>query len=180
MATPFLGEIRVFPFGFAPHGWMQCNGGLLLISQQAPLFSLISNIYGGDGITTFAVPNLQNRAVIHSDQYGAPPHAFRIGHTGGEVSVTLNLNEMASHGHALQGDISLADLKTSSPVGALPGDVGNTEKIYGSGTPDTSMQVGMTGSEGGGQPHNNLQPYLYMNYCIALEGEFPVRPEEQT
>lgn len=177
MSMPFLGEIRVFAYGFAPAGWAQCNGGILRINEHAALFSLLSNIYGGDGITTFAVPNLQDRAVLHSDQYGAAPHAYRVAQTGGEVQVKLTFDMLATHTHAMQGDASIADAKVTSPAGALPGDV-TADKFYSSATPDTAMTVGMTQPTGGDGPHNNLQPYLYVNYCIALEGEFPVRPEE--
>jgi microcystin-dependent protein len=162
MAEPFLSEIRIMSFGFAPKGWALCNGQLLPINQNQALFSLLGTTYGGNGQTNFALPNLQGRVPIHvgSD--------FKLGTNGGETAHTLNIQEMAAHLHALQG--TTQDSNDPSPTGNLLGTVSN---VYTSAANLTTLIPASLTNTGGSQAHNNMQPYLTLNFCIALQGIFP-------
>jgi microcystin-dependent protein len=170
MSEPFIAEIRMVPFNFAPRGWALCNGQLIPISQNTALFSLIGTFYGGDGRTTFALPNLQGAAPMHQGQGpGLTPRV--LGETGGSETVTLLPTQIPAHTHPLTG--SGDDANTLSPAGASPAVAGVPQY-----RPDqnTAMAPGALGTAGGGQPHNNLQPYLTVNFVIALQGIFPPRP----
>lgn len=175
MADPFVAEIRIFPFNFAPVGWAFCNGQLLPISQNTALFSLIGTFYGGNGQTTFALPNLQGAAAIQQGQ--GPGLSFRsVGETGGQNNVTLAITEIPTHSHLANAK---ASANTADPNGLIwgnPGTVKPPPKFYSS---SNAGLVQMSGSAinvtGGGQPHNNLMPYLTLNFCIALQGIFPSR-----
>jgi microcystin-dependent protein len=168
---PFVAEIRIFGFNFAPKGWAFCDGGILPISQNTALFALLGTTYGGNGTANFALPNLQGRVPMHPDQ-GPGLSLYDLGQTVGVETVTLTTSELPAHTHALQGVNAAAT--ESDPTGlalALPSTLG--AKAYATGTP---TGAGAPSSIfGGGQPHNNLQPSLVLNFCIALQGVFPPR-----
>jgi microcystin-dependent protein len=174
MADPFLAEIRIFPFNFAPKGWAWCNGQLLPLSQNTALFSLLGTTYGGDGKSTFALPNLQGRGPMHPGQ-GPGLSLHDLGETGGSETVTLLAAEIPIHSHALQGTQGIAN--QNSPSGLLFG------RPFGGGSPYTapagavivSMSDQALAPAGGDQPHNNLMPYLTFYFNIALQGVFPPR-----
>lgn len=162
MAEPFLSEIRIFSFNFPPKGWAFCNGQFLPINQNQALFALLGTTFGGNGQTTFALPNLQGRSPIHA---GA---GFGLGTTGGESAHAVNISEMPQHVHFFQA--SSQDANQVVAAGALLGAANN---VYGAAANVTSLPGGSIGNTGGSQPHNNMQPYLVLNYCIALQGIFP-------
>jgi microcystin-dependent protein len=168
MADPFLGEIRMFGGNFAPLGWAFCSGQLLAIAEFDALFNLIGTTYGGDGQTTFALPNLQGRFAVHQGSNGFSDHV--IGEVGGSESVTLNTSEMPSHAHTAVGSGSG---NLPSPANAFwssdPG--GNTAAYRESG--GSAMSAAALLPAGSGQPHDNRQPYLGVSFIIALEGIFP-------
>lgn len=171
MSDPFLGEIRLFAFGFAPDGWAQCNGQLLPIALNTALFSLIGTTYGGNGITHFALPDLQDRVAIHQGP------TFARGTSGGEIAHTLTVAELPGHTHQANG--SPDEGNTILPNGGLWAVTSSPSYNQTSGAP---MSPAAIGSTGGGQPHNNMQPFLTLNYCIALEGIFPsmgLRPADE-
>ena len=170
MSEPFLGEIRVFGFNFAPRSWAHCDGQSLPISQHQALFSLLGTIYGGDGRATFALPDLRGRAALH---FGHGPGLTdrRIGQKSGAESQSLTVAELPSHTHALRAASDNAD-KTSA-AGAVPATA--REDTYSTESPDTSMASGAILNTGSGQAHNTMQPYLVLNWCIALAGLFPSR-----
>lgn len=165
MATePYIGEIRAVSFNFAPKGWQLCNGQLLPINQYQALFSILGTTYGGNGTTTFALPNLQGRVPLHVGS------GFALGSVGGSQSVTLLSNQIGhTHGVSASG-IANANVAAGNFPGLSPGSSG----VYGT-PPDTSLNPVTISAAGGSQPHNNLQPYLVINYVIALVGLFPSR-----
>jgi microcystin-dependent protein len=170
MADPFLGQIAIFSFPFAPKGWAFCQGQILAIAQNQALFSLLGATYGGDGITTFGLPNLQSRAAVSSGQgQGLSPYA--LGQAGGETAHALTTAEMPSHTH---GAATASDTTQLSPVGRYwaPNTGGNN--TY-SATAAGTMSVNAVGLSGNSQPHPNMQPYLALNFCIALVGVYPSR-----
>ncbi len=179
MAEAYLGEIRMFGFNFAPSGWMLCNGQTLAISQYAALFSLIGTSYGGNGTSTFQLPNLQSRVPVHQGT-GAGLSTYVIGETTGTENVTLLYNNMPVHTHtvnAVTGSAGASDphnalLGTDSPI-AKGGSIAQTN--YSTATANTTMNPTMVGVAGGNVPHNNLQPLLVVNFCIAFVGIFPSR-----
>lgn len=178
MSSPFVAEIRIFPFNFAPRGWAFCNGQLLPISQNTALFSLLGTQYGGDGKSNFALPNLQGSVAMHTTQYsGSSPFGqYPIGESGGEDYVTLLTSEMPAHAHTASGDINPGDTVSTSPSGAYPGNSMPLSIYSSSTTPQTAMMnPAMVSVRGGSQPHNNLMPYLTLSYCIAMQGIFPPR-----
>lgn len=164
MSTPFLGQIQVFPFGFAPKGWAVCNGQLLPINQNQPLFALLGIAYGGDGIRTFGLPNLQGVFAM-----GSGP-AASIGQRGGEPFHTLSAAEIPPHNHTLVA--SSGTPSSSTPVNNFPAVDANA-KLYNS--PATTTLSPGSSPNAGGQPHENRPPYLVLNVCIALTGIFPSR-----
>jgi microcystin-dependent protein len=169
MSAPFLTEIRIFPFNFAPKGWAFCNGQLLAINQNQAMFSLIGTTYGGNGQTTFALPNLQGSVGMHMGS------GFTLGQIGGEASHTLVAAELPAHTHAAMADTATGHNNTANPTGTYPANTGGTP-MYSAGSGATvRMAPQMVSSVGGGQPHENRQPYLALNYCIALQGIFPSR-----
>ena len=172
MSDPFVAEIRIFGFNFAPKGWAMCNGQLLPISQNTALFSLLGTIYGGDGRSTFGLPNMQGNAPMFWDQ--GPGLSLRdIGETGGEQTVTLIQNQIPSHNHQASG---VAGNGPTSPANNTWGTgAGRTPSpTYVNGAPNVSMGNALS-SIGGSFPHNNMQPYLTLNFCIAMQGIFPPR-----
>jgi microcystin-dependent protein len=175
MSNPFVAEIRIFPFNFAPVGWAMCDGQLLAISQNTALFALLGTTYGGNGTSTFALPNLQGRApMFYGQGPGLSPHS--IGEVGGSPTVTLLATQMPAHSHPSNADTSAATSK--SPAGNLPAVPAVNPRLlhqmYAS-LPNVSMLPGNAQSTGGGLPHNNMQAYLVLNFCIALQGVFPAR-----
>lgn len=173
MADPFVAEIRIFPFNFAPKGWAWCNGQLMPISQNTALFSLLGTTYGGDGKSTFALPNLQGSAPMHPGQ-GPGLSLHDLGETGGSDTVTLLQTEIPSHTHGLQASTQPGE--DASPVGeAIARSTGAS--LYQSNTASNIVQMGAgaVAPVGGSQPHNNMQPYLTMYFNIALQGVFPPR-----
>lgn len=166
-SDPFVAEIALFPFSFAPRGWAWCDGQLLPISQNTALFSLLGTTYGGDGRSTFALPNLNGRAPLHHGQ--GPGLTWRdLGEGSGDEAITLNAYEIPSHSHALA--VSPSPARTANPATAVPAS--SELDLYHVAAGSTSAA---TGIEGGGQPHNNMQPYLTLYYAIALQGIFPPR-----
>ncbi|MBD2753686.1 phage tail protein [Spirosoma validum] len=178
---PFIGQICLFPYNYAPRGWAFCQGQLLQINQYTALFSLLGTTYGGNGQTTFGLPDLRGRVAISSGQ-GPGLGSYSLGQVAGTENVTLNSNQMPSHSHALMGSTDAATASTiSNNVPATSN--GSTE---GSETPVTvnayaaannlvPANPNAIGAAGGNQGHDNMQPYLCLNYCIALEGIFPSR-----
>jgi microcystin-dependent protein len=171
---PFLGEIRLFAGNFAPAKWALCNGAILPIQRYTALFSLLGTYYGGNGTTTFALPNLQGRTPIHQGQ-GPGLTQRTLGDEGGQAAVQLSLTEMAAHTHAAQG--APASLQPAPGNAFWSGQAGRgAVSYYGSGTPNAPMAPTLIAPAGGGAAHNNYSPYLALNYIIALEGIFPQRP----
>jgi microcystin-dependent protein len=169
MSNPFVAEIRIFAGNFAPTGWALSNGQLLPISQNTALFSLLGTMYGGDGKSTFALPNLMDRAAMHQGQ--GPGLSLRdIGEDVGESAVTLLASEMPVHTHQLMG--SGNDATSLTPVGTAGGLA--SYEAYRADT-DTMMNPAALALAGGGQPHNNRQPYLGLTFIIALQGVYPPR-----
>ncbi len=161
MAYDYLGEIRLMSFNFAPKGWALCNGQVLPINQNQALFSLLGTTYGGDGRTTFALPNLQGRVPVHMGG------GFTLGERAGEESHTLTLSELPAHVHTVN----------ANPVTANAVDP--TGKVWAGGrtaysaAPNAAMNGAGVTASGGGQPHSNLSPFLVVNFCICLQGIFP-------
>jgi microcystin-dependent protein len=173
MTDPFVAEIRIFPFNFAPTGWAMCNGQLLPISQNTALFSLLGTTYGGNGQSTFALPNLQGSAPMHTGQ--GPGLSQRVlGQMSGTTAVTLLQSEIPQHTHALNAQNAPGD--TSSPAGNAYARAIGATPYQPPGGAQVAMAPQAVGVTGGSQPHNNMQPYLTLNFCIALQGIFPPRP----
>lgn len=174
MADPFVAEIRIFPFNFAPRGWAWCDGQLLPISQNTALFSLLGTTYGGNGKSNFALPDLQGRAPMHPGQ-GPGLSLHDLGETGGSETVSLLESEIPSHSHAARANSDFADLQTPSPARSLARS--QNASAYQSTTNQAlvSFAPQALAPAGGDQPHNNLQPYLTFYFCIALQGVFPPR-----
>ena len=163
---PFLGEVRIMSFNFAPKGWALCNGQLMQISQNQALFALLGTTYGGNGTTTFALPNLQGRVPLHVGGQ------FTQGQSGGEENHTLNIGEMPGHTHVPQGSTT-ADSATT-PVGNTWGQ-NATGKFSNNFNGLVAMNAALIGNTGGSQGHPNMSPFLTLNMCIALQGIFPSR-----
>jgi microcystin-dependent protein len=177
--NPFLGQILMVAFNFAPVGWALCNGQLLSIGQNNALFALLGTTYGGDGINTFALPNLQSRVAIHQGQ-GSGLSPYSMGSAGGTENVTLLAQQMPSHNHLIN---------VNNTPGTAPDPTNNIQAEAGTGDPRNptltsqftsaaatgTMAPNAVSMAGGGQPHANIQPYLTMNFIIALQGIFPSR-----
>jgi microcystin-dependent protein len=169
MSDPFVAEIRMVPFNFAPKGWAWCDGQLLPISQNTALFSLLGTTYGGDGKSTFALPDLQGRAAMHPGQ--GPGLSLRdLGEQGGSETVTLLQSEIPSHTHALRASSAAGD--RTNPTGRT---WGAGQQVYAAAANLAPMHVGLVSPVGGDQPHNNMPPYLTLYFIIALQGVFPPR-----
>lgn len=172
MSEPFIAEIRIVGFTFPPKGWAFCTGQILPIAQNQALFSLLGTTYGGDGRVTFGLPNLQATAPVgFGTGPGLPPVA--LGQKGGELAHTLTTAELPAHTHTLEGAVAPTD-NNRSPAGNYLGHP-TAVSWYSPGPPSTALNVTTVGLAGGGQPHDNMQPYLVLNFCIALQGIFPSR-----
>jgi microcystin-dependent protein len=171
MSDPFIGEIRLFPYDFAPRGWAFCNGQVLSISQNTALFALIGTIYGGDGRTTFALPDLRGRVAVSSGQ-GPGLSSYALGEGGGEEKVSLAEDQMPSHQH--QMPVNATSSGSRSPNNRYLGRV-STGTAYAAAPSGKTLNPQAITPVGGGQPHENRPPHLTLNYCIALEGIFPAR-----
>lgn len=175
MADPFVAEIRMFGGNFAPRGWAQCNGQLLPISQNTALFSLLGTFYGGDGKSTFGLPNLQGSIPIGQGQ-GPGLSDYALGQSGGADQVTLIQSEMPMHTHTLQAYTDdLADVPVPSPTQVLGRANGGGKPYRPSGGQTANLNPGATNIVGSSQPHNNVMPYNTVNYIIAMQGVFPPR-----
>jgi microcystin-dependent protein len=162
MAEPFLTEIRIMSFGFPPKGWALCDGQLLPINQNQAMFSLLGTTYGGDGRVTFGLPNLQGMTPIHTGS------GFTLGQRGGEQAHTLSISELPTHVHTAVGSSNNSDVPT--PTNGL---LGGTNNLYGAAANLTSLNPATIATVGGSQAHLNMQPFLVLNFCIALQGIFP-------
>ena len=165
MAIPYLSELRMFSFNFAPKGWAMCSGQLLPIAQNQALFSLLGTTYGGNGQTTFGLPDLRGRTPMH---FGA---GYTQGQTAGQTAHTLTMSEMPAHNHMVMAS-------SNAPAASTPLNnffASNTSFTPYGTSPNTSMAPGNVTNMGGSQPHNNMAPYLVINICIALQGIFPSR-----
>jgi len=163
MAEPFLSEIRIVSFDFAPKGWATCDGQFLPINQNQGLFSLLGTTYGGDGRTNFALPNLRGRTPIHFGDHS-------LGEAAGSEAVTITIGQLPTHTHVLQATSNTATdpIPTSSLMMATA-----SADLYGAAQSLVAMNAGVVGNVGGSQAHLNLQPFLTLNFCIALQGIFP-------
>ena len=167
MSEPFLSEIKIVSFNFAPKGWALCNGQFLPINQNQALFALLGTTYGGNGQTTFALPNLRGQVPIHMG------NGHTLGETGGSPAVTVNIQQLPTHFHQLQASSATANSDTPSSSTLLGGSAPND--LYTGPAALASLIQGTVASVGGSQPHNNMMPYLVLNFIIALQGIFPSR-----
>jgi microcystin-dependent protein len=172
MADPFVAEIRIFPFNFAPKGWAWCDGQLLPLSQNTALFSLLGTTYGGNGKSNFALPDLQGRAPMHPGQ-GPGLSLHDLGETGGIETVTLLESEIPSHSHALRASNEVGEDRIPGPSESLARSTGG--QLYAAPTSLVAASPAALAPAGGDQPHNNMQPYLTLYFNIALQGVFPPR-----
>jgi microcystin-dependent protein len=174
MAEPFVAEIRIFPFVFAPRGWAMCNGQLLPISQNTALFSLINTYYGGNGVSNFALPNMLDSAPMMWGQAQGGQN-YDIGEDGGTPSVTLLQTEIPQHSHFMMAGTDDGDLKAPTSNRVLARSTNGF--LYQSATTGLKQMAPLAiAINGGGLPHNNMMPSLAMNFCIALQGVYPSRP----
>jgi microcystin-dependent protein len=166
---PYIGQIMAFGGNFAPQGWALCDGSLLPISQYDALFSLIGTTYGGDGQTTFAVPDLRSRAALHQGQ-GPGLSSYSLGQSGGAEAVTLTENQLSPHSHPAMGHSGAGD--NAHPAGAVWAT--SSTNLYTAGAAaNAAMDATSIAPSGGSQPHDNMLPFLTLNFCIALEGIYP-------
>jgi len=172
VADPFVAEIRLFPFNFAPRGWASCDGQLLPIAQNTALFALLGTTYGGNGQSNFALPDLQGRAPMHHGQ-GPGLSLHDLGEAGGEAAVTLLPSEMPAHQHTMQAKND--DALDDDPEGALLARSVGAAAYVASSTSVVAMAPEAVAPAGSSSPHNNMQPYLTVQFCIAMQGVFPPR-----
>ncbi|HZG09915.1 MAG TPA: tail fiber protein [Allosphingosinicella sp.] len=172
MADPFVAEIRMFPFNFAPRGWAWCNGQLLPLSQNTALFALLGTTYGGDGKSNFALPNLQGSAPMHPGQ-GPGLSLYDLGEAGGSETVTLLESEMPAHTHALRAAVDPANVIQATGTTTFSRSAGGN--AYAPAPSNTNLAPQTLAPTGGSLPHNNMMPYLTVYFCIALQGVFPSR-----
>jgi len=173
MADPFVAEIRIFPFNFAPKGWAFCHGQLLPISQNTALFSLLGATYGGDAKSTFALPDLRDRAPMHPGGVDGAPNGHHLGEAGGSDTVTLLESEISAHSHAANASGGPASLQAPGSDRVL--GRANNNAYLDSPANLTQLSPQALAPAGGSQPHNNMQPYLTFHFNIALQGVFPPR-----
>ncbi|MCI1186952.1 tail fiber protein [Hymenobacter sp. DH14] len=175
----FLGEIRLMSFNFPPKGWLLCQGQTLPVNQNQALFSLLGTTYGGDGVTTFRLPDLRGRVILGQGQSTASGANYAMGQVAGTESVALNANQIPAHQHAFSGTVKTADSADSkSPSNTYPAPPANQGNQYANGSANTTLGgqfTGNTDNSGGSQPHENRQPLMAMNYAIAITGIYPSR-----
>lgn len=176
MSQPYIGEIRLFAGNFAPNGWMYCSGQILPISEYDTLFNLIGTTYGGDGQSTFALPNMQGRLPIHNGSHNGTTYV--IGSNGGVEEVTLTTSQIPSHSHTMvgmapTGAAPQGNATHQSPLSRLP--AGGSIKAFTATQPDVMLNAAAIDSAGGSQPHSNLMPYLCVNFIISLFGVYPTQ-----
>lgn len=171
MSEAFLSEIRIMSYGFAPRGWAQCNGQLLPINQNQALFSLLGTTYGGDGRVNFALPDLRGRVAIHRGAAYRGGPSYTLGEKAGEAAHTVTMNEMPTHVHSVAAS-SAANNGVAAPANNYLGGANNTYHAVKNASL-TTINSGTVTNTGGSQPHNNMQPYLTLNFCICLMGVFP-------
>jgi microcystin-dependent protein len=173
MSEPFIGQITLFAGNFAPRGWAFCDGQILFIAQNTALFSLLGTTYGGDGRTNFALPDLRGRAPVHMGQ-GPGLSLYVLGQVGGTENQTLTVNQIPAHAHTTQVFSNTDPATSTTPTNTFLANSGEVP-IYANSSNQT-LAGPTTGSSGANQPFNNVQPYLALNYIIALQGIFPSRP----
>lgn len=169
MADPFLGEIRMMGFNFPPQGWAKCDGATLNITQNQALYSLLGTRYGGDGRTTFCLPDLRGRVPLHRG------NGYTIGQKGGMEQVTLTADTIPAHNHTALGTTAAGDAFKPANTRSLATSSDSGDPIYGSALALAPMNAKVIAATGGGQPHNNMQPSLTINFCIATVGIYPPR-----
>ena len=171
MGTPYMSEIKICSFNFAPKGWAFCNGQFLPINQNQALFSLLGTTYGGNGQTTFALPDLRGRTPFHVGD------GMNQGEVGGQEAHTLTLSEMPTHTHTLTGNNAVVGGATNATLGPPGGSywANNGKTVFSTGAPNSAMSAATVTNVGGSQPHENRSPFLALNFCIALVGVFPSR-----
>ena len=173
--TPFIAQVMLFAGNFAPRGWALCDGQLMAISSNTALFSIIGTTYGGDGVSTFALPDLRSRAAVHMGTGPGLSH-YTLGQKGGAENVTLTSAQMPTHSHILSGSSANGSLPTvANNTMATSGTSAPPSGPYSSDPPNAPMNGAAIGKTGGNASHSNIQPYLTMNYVIALEGIYPSR-----
>ena len=170
-SEPFLGQIAFVPYNFVPKNWAACNGQLLPISQNQALFALLGTQYGGNGTTTFALPDMRGRMLIHEGQAPGGPTNYTMGQTGGSESVTLLVTQMPAHSHTVNA--VTAEGNQNTPSNTLPADTKTLDKEYSDATANTTMKSTMVNPAGGNQPHENRPPFLTLKCIISLQGVFP-------
>lgn len=174
MGTPILGEIKIIGWNFAPQGWAFCNGQFLPINQNQALFSILGTSFGGNGQTTFALPDFRGKVPIHQGKgFGGSP--YTVGEKGGQEVHTLTLSEMAAHNHFMNVSTTSTDNAATSGNSNYWGKTADNTLLYASGQGNSAMSPATCGPIGGSQPHENRQPYLVLNFIIALVGVFPSR-----
>lgn len=175
MSEPFLAEIKMVGFNFAPRGWAFCDGQILPISQNQSLYSLLGTTYGGDGRTSFALPDLRGRTPV--DVGSSNGNSFQQGEKGGEETHTLSIQQMPTHTHSFSAtnDTATQQAPSGNLLAQTPTGIGNIYSDHNSNTPDVSLNTAAIANTGGGQAHENMQPFIAINFCIALQGLFPSR-----
>lgn len=168
---PFLGQIAFVPYNFVPKNWAPCNGQLLPISQNQALFALLGTTYGGNGTTTFALPDMRGRVLVHEGQAPGGPTNYTMGQIGGAESVTLQVTQMPPHSHTINAVTSEGN--QNSPANNLPAETKALDKEYSDANANITMKSTMINPTGGGQPHENRPPFLTLKCIIALQGIFP-------
>jgi microcystin-dependent protein len=174
MSEPFIGEVRLYPYGRIPSGWAACQGQTLAINQNQALFSILGITYGGNGSTTFCLPNLGGRVAVGAGNNAPGGGTYVLGQAAGEASHTLTANEMPQHNHLVNASSTDATASTLAPGVSTTWAASNAE--YGPATSTVAMSANAITPTGGSLPHENMQPYLALTYCIALQGIYPSRP----
>jgi microcystin-dependent protein len=174
MSSPFVGQLALFGFNFAPKGWAMCQGQLLSISQNTALFSLLGTFYGGDGKSNFALPDLQGAVPVHQGQGNGLSQYF-IGESDGTQTVTLLISEMPAHPHSIKANAAPIPPPVGQVANNAPGQPAAATKLYVTGNGNVTLDPNTLTLVGGSQPHNNMMPTLTMNWCIAMQGVYPAR-----
>ncbi|UHO38669.1 phage tail protein [Chryseobacterium capnotolerans] len=170
-SEPFVGQIAFVAFNFAPKNWAECNGQLMSIAQNQALFSLLGTTYGGDGITTFALPDMRGRVLVHNGQAPGGPTTYTMGQNGGAESVTLTVTQMPAHNHTVNAVTT--DGNQNLPTGNLPANTKVLDKEYSDAATNTTMKSTMLNNTGGNQAHENRPPFITLKCIIALYGVYP-------